>query len=713
MSDSSVFCNNCGKENNALQATCSFCQQPLLISASEDEQGSTAISTGIIHERYRLLAQVGSGGYSIVYKGEDLLDYDHPVAIKQISLQGLSSQQIIEATDTFNREIMLLSKLKNEHIPRLHDHFTDQEHWYLVTDFIAGQTLDHYLQTLPVDQRPLPMSRVVDIALQLCAVLEYLHRQQPPIIFRDLKPENIMRTSSGRLYIIDFGIARHYKSGQAKDTIPFGSPGYAAPEQYGKAQTTPASDIYSLGALMHHLLTGDDPSENPFFFAPLHLYSDEKLQKLESLILQMVEREASKRPQSIKDVRMVLQSIAQLGEKQIFHVPQPSPTPPLASVYPVTGMAQRQRQTTKNYVFSRRSLIRGGIFTGAALTFGAGIYTWDALHRSPISLVTTLRPTGYPIIKLHWSQDSTRLMIGDVEGNFSSWDGKQNQHIQSLPGKYTLSLQDWSPTSQVDERYAITVNTNESYKTATVWQTDLTTTSMLYRFDAPIGSVAFSPEGSFFVYGTYKGPITVRETKSGKIKTTYTQTIARQTNTLQPIILVTALTWSPDGNKIISATGSPDNSEDEIGTVNFWQAMTGKTFSQSINSGKIPVTAAAWSPDGKYILCGGYINIDASRSSCLIRIWNEQIQGYSSSVTTDMDANCLAWSPDSQHFATGYHELYIRSITHPQPLYTIKIPADDYIETIAWSPDGNSIACGSYRGRVYIYHVDVAALNHD
>ena len=82
-------------------------------------------------------------------------------------------------------------------------------------------------------------------------MLGYLHTRQPPIIFRDLKPGNVMITPDGAIYLIDFGIARLFKPGQQKDTMAFGSPGYAAPEQYGKAQTTPRSDVFSLGVLLH------------------------------------------------------------------------------------------------------------------------------------------------------------------------------------------------------------------------------------------------------------------------------------------------------------------------------------------------------------------------------------------------------------------------------------------------------------------------------
>src|SRR5438876_3995810 len=113
------------------------------------------------------------------------------------------------------------------------------------------------------------MEEALDAGMQLCSVLGYLHACQPPIIFRDLKPANIMRTAESNLYLIDFGIARHFKPGQARDTVAFGSPGYAAPEQYGQAQTTPRSDIYSLGAILHQLLSGNDPSVAPFRFKSL------------------------------------------------------------------------------------------------------------------------------------------------------------------------------------------------------------------------------------------------------------------------------------------------------------------------------------------------------------------------------------------------------------------------------------------------------------
>src|SRR5512146_637761 len=129
-------------------------------------------------------------------------------------------------------------------------------------DFIDGQTLEERQRA--AGGGALSEEAVLGWARQICAVLSYLHTRQPPIIFRDLKPANIMLTPAGDLYLIDFGIARHFKPGQTRDTVAFGSAGYAAPEQYGKAQTTTQADIYSLGATLHQCLSGSDPSESPF-----------------------------------------------------------------------------------------------------------------------------------------------------------------------------------------------------------------------------------------------------------------------------------------------------------------------------------------------------------------------------------------------------------------------------------------------------------------
>src|SRR5712692_8478604 len=300
------YCPSCGAANPAESLMCFACQLPL--DAREEKEREV-----LLHERYRLLTQVGAGGFGGVYRALDTAETGRIVAVKEINLRGLTAQEVIEATDGFYREVRLLSNLRHPNLPVIHDTFTDPEHWYLVMDFIEGETLEAYLKR---KSRPgLPLDEALAIGIQLCTVLDYLHTREPAIIFRDLKPSNVMRTASGQLYLIDFGIARHFSPGKLKDTAPFGSPGYAAPEQYGRAQTTPQADIYSLGALLHHLVTGNDPAENPFRFAPLPISASTELAELDTLIQRMVAMETGERLASSAGVKMTLQRLAGTGAR--------------------------------------------------------------------------------------------------------------------------------------------------------------------------------------------------------------------------------------------------------------------------------------------------------------------------------------------------------------------------------------------------------------
>jgi serine/threonine protein kinase len=252
-------------------------------------------SDTLLAGRYRILARIGEGGFGTVYKARDRHQHGKLVAIKVINMAALSAQEKIEVTDSFNREITLLSRLEHRHLPRIHHQYTDPDHWYIVMDYIEGQTLEELLARAPKGR--LPLGQVAKIGIALCDVLTYLHSQSPSIIYRDVKPSNIMLTPWGRLYLIDFGIARRYQEGQPRDTGPLGSPGYAAPEQYGRMQTTISTDIYGLGATLQTLLTGEEPLDIRLQGMPPEVRIPWKLQ---ALLTCMMDRNPFKRPGSIE-----------------------------------------------------------------------------------------------------------------------------------------------------------------------------------------------------------------------------------------------------------------------------------------------------------------------------------------------------------------------------------------------------------------------------
>jgi serine/threonine protein kinase len=316
MVPSQRYCTRCGAVNQGQDAFCFACGHPLQGTSASQQYplagSSSNTSTGLLlpnlllKGRYRILGTIGKGGFGAVYKAEDVQLGNRLLGVKEMSQSSLNPQEIAEAAENFKREAHILAALKHPNLPSIYEQFSEAGRWYLIMDFIEGETLEDHAKKDP--QGHLSVKETLQIGLQLCTVLAYLHSRQPPIIFRDLKPSNIMLTPEGNLYLIDFGIARHFKPGQNKDTIAFGSPGYAAPEQYGKAQTTPQSDIYSLGATLHHLLSGSDPSQSPFVFAPLS--SATIPAELATLILRMVKTEANQRPANVAEVKQELQRIA-------------------------------------------------------------------------------------------------------------------------------------------------------------------------------------------------------------------------------------------------------------------------------------------------------------------------------------------------------------------------------------------------------------------
>jgi serine/threonine protein kinase len=242
----------------------------------------------VVGNRYRVLNPLGGGGMKLVYLAEDLRLAARRCALAEMvdSFTDLQAQQA--ALVSFQREADMLAQLNNEHIPRIYDRFSEQNHHYLVMEYVEGETLE---QLLEKSGGRLDENQVVDIALQILDTLEYLHNLEPPVIYRDLKPSNVMLTSSGKVKLVDFGIARFFQP-QGNATL-IGTQGYSPPEQYrGKVER--CSDLYSLGATMHHLLSGRDPaSEPPFSFPPL-----EKLcPRLDPLLAALVNHALSYEPQ--------------------------------------------------------------------------------------------------------------------------------------------------------------------------------------------------------------------------------------------------------------------------------------------------------------------------------------------------------------------------------------------------------------------------------
>lgn len=218
-------------------------------------------------------------------------------------------------TDRFLREALFLARLQHPCIPALYDYFFEDGYWYLVMDYIAGPTLSAYIR----EHGRLPQLEALNYALQLCDVLDYLHQQTPPVIYRDLKPSNILLAQDGRAMLVDFGIARYYKAGQENDTLEFGSPGYAPPEQYqGGGQTDWRSDLYSLGVILHEMLCDERPSGYGEKLESLHYLHSEISPVLSGLTSIATRTEPLYRFQSARTFFLALERAYKIEERRAY-----------------------------------------------------------------------------------------------------------------------------------------------------------------------------------------------------------------------------------------------------------------------------------------------------------------------------------------------------------------------------------------------------------
>jgi formylglycine-generating enzyme required for sulfatase activity len=212
----------------------------------------------ILRERYRIIHQLGHGGMGAVYQAMDE-NLSCVVAVKETFAVTDEQRQ------AFRREAQLLANLTHPTLPRVMDHFTHGEGQFLVMQFVPGHDLAELLE---LREQPFPVAKVLDWADQLLDALEELHSSAPPIIHRDIKPANLKVTPKGKILLLDFGLAKG-AAGQMStaDVDSHGksvygyTPNYAPLEQIRGRGTDPRSDVYSLGATLWTLLTGQAPPD--------------------------------------------------------------------------------------------------------------------------------------------------------------------------------------------------------------------------------------------------------------------------------------------------------------------------------------------------------------------------------------------------------------------------------------------------------------------
>lgn len=204
----------------------------------------------ILQNRYLIEEVISQGGMGAIYRATDE-SLKISVAVKENFFREK------EYTRQFHREATILASLRHPNLPRVTDHFIiPDEGQYLVMDYIAGEDLRQKIKS-----GPMPENEVIKIGVAICDALTHMHTHKPAVVHRDIKPGNIKINPEGRMYLVDFGLAKFHHPGQPTTMAAQAlTPGYSPPEQYGEG-TDPRSDIYSLGATLYAVVSGQIPED--------------------------------------------------------------------------------------------------------------------------------------------------------------------------------------------------------------------------------------------------------------------------------------------------------------------------------------------------------------------------------------------------------------------------------------------------------------------
>jgi serine/threonine protein kinase len=280
-----------------------------------------------------------------VYLARDMELFERLCVVKQMRPFFATQSERRKAEEDFKREAEVLARLNHPghpRIPEVYGYFVEGADQYLVMKYIEGESLERRLERL---KDPLSEAEVIFCAAEVADALIYLHSRKPqPVIHRDIKPANIIVDPEDRVWLVDFGLAKAATSSGARvmmaggKTVAAGTPGYTPLEQW-QMQPSTRSDIYALGATMHHLLTARDPRDRFSSFPELDmelLQSFSKFQPLSEvrpdvspalvgLVARCLDPNPKRRP-SAQQVKVELDRLAPTGSKFFETVKRWSPT---------------------------------------------------------------------------------------------------------------------------------------------------------------------------------------------------------------------------------------------------------------------------------------------------------------------------------------------------------------------------------------------------
>jgi len=364
----------------------------------------------ILQARYRIVGQLGQGGMGAVYEAIDQR-LDTTIALKETLFadERLRKQ--------FEREARLLARLHHPALPRVSDHFSENDGQFLVMQFIPGDDLSEMMNR---KRGPFPVDQVLTWADQLLDALDYLHTQDPQIVHRDIKPQNLKLTARGQIILLDFGLAKGQAGDISRVTTSasiFGyTPNYAPLEQIQALGTDSRSDLYSLGATLYHLMTGVKPPDALTRAAALVNGQPDPLLKaseantaiapeLDHVFARAMAQNREQRYATASEMRKALQAsdqastIVNRGEAQTVLFPRAATTvaTPTQTAVRQETVAATTGETTVVGTGSRKRVLPWALSAAVLLVLACGVFGFFVLKKRNSDAVQMTNVTPAPV----------------------------------------------------------------------------------------------------------------------------------------------------------------------------------------------------------------------------------------------------------------------------------------------------------------------------
>ncbi len=656
----------------------------------------------IIKGKYQVVQILSRGSYCHTYLAHDIShNQPTPCVIKHLLPASTQTASMSSLRRLFTREVAALEKLGTyAQVPQLIDYFEENQQFYLVQEYIAGQPLDAIL---------LPGVRwnekqVIELLYEILNILHIVHTHG--LIHRDIKPSNLIcREKDGVLVLIDFGSVKQAwtqvvtSQGQTNAnyavgipaTLAIGTSGYMPSEQ-SRGRPRPNSDIYAVGMIGIQALTGMQPTqllEDAETGEVIWQHLVEVDPQLAAIINQMVRYQFSDRYQSVTEV---LASLQPLVEKFAPNLLKPAIASETTSPPPITTKTNQTTKTSKRavplYVGTSIGVIAAlGLFLGSYSTLRRATNIAPSIAQSQIALGSqnqianvTLAHTLTGHTDAVWtvgvSRDGHTLVSGSGDKTIKLWDMDTGQLVRTLPEDSAAILSvALSPDGQI-----LTSGSYATQQAIKIWHLNTDKPRPTFGIASNVWSVALSPDGKNVASSSGDGSISIWNLQTRTLR----RTLIGHSDTVWSVAI------SPDGQTLVS--GSKDK------TVKIWNFQTGALL-RTLSGHSDRVRSVAISPDGQTVVSSSW---DKS-----IKIWNLQTGKLLRTLTGHSGyVNSVAISPDSKIIASGSDDETIKlwSLNTGELLGTLSGHSGN-INCVSFNYDGRILVSSSEDKTIKIWQL--------